>query len=199
MAEARRPTKLLTTPPPPPAAPTQTVSATPRQLESLIRLSEGLARMRLAPYVTVADVAEAVRLMRVALQQSSVDPRTGQIDMDVIQTGISAADRTLRAALGGELRALLDQMVRGWRGRGRGEGAVLAPVAPGPGLLTFEGKRVSWGRCAAGTHGCSPSPPTPSPPTPSPPLSFHPSRPPAAGQYGWRTWWTASTARPPCT
>lgn len=102
------------------------VSATPRQLESLIRLSgkdalaalplwtcaehvrplwctssckpahrsfqphagrplippaEALARMRLAGSVTVQDVGEAVRLMKVAMQQSSIDPRTGQIDM----------------------------------------------------------------------------------------------------------------------
>ena len=36
----------------------------PRQLESLVRLSEALARMRLAPTVEAADVAEALRLMR---------------------------------------------------------------------------------------------------------------------------------------
>lgn len=83
------------------------MSATPRQLESLIRLSEALARMRLDGVVGVADVHEAVRLMKVALQQSSIDPRTGQIDMDVIQTGVSAADRTLKAQLAGEVRALL--------------------------------------------------------------------------------------------
>jgi DNA replication licensing factor MCM4 len=37
--------------------------------------------MRLSNSVTVQDVAEAVRLMKVAMQQSSIDPRTGQIDM----------------------------------------------------------------------------------------------------------------------
>lgn len=42
------------------------MSATPRQLESLIRISEGLAKMRLSGFVTVADVNEAVRLMRVS-------------------------------------------------------------------------------------------------------------------------------------
>jgi DNA replication licensing factor MCM4 len=86
----------------------RTVSATPRQLESLIRLSESLARMRLGEWVEESDVEEAVRLMRVALQQSSVDPRTGQIDMDVIQTGVSAADRTARAQLASKLRDLLE-------------------------------------------------------------------------------------------
>jgi hypothetical protein len=43
----------------------QVVSATPRQLESLVRLSEALARMRLSPTVEASDVAEALRLMRV--------------------------------------------------------------------------------------------------------------------------------------
>lgn len=49
--------------------------------------------------------------LQVSMQQASIDPRTGQIDMDVIQTGVSAADRTMRAALAGELRGLLEQHV----------------------------------------------------------------------------------------
>lgn len=94
----------------------KTVSATPRQLESLIRLSEGLARMRLAPYVEESDVDEAVRLMQVAMQQSSIDPRTGQIDMDIIQTGVSAADRSARAQLAGQLREALEARAGGASG-----------------------------------------------------------------------------------
>ena len=43
-----------------------TITATPRQLESMVRLSEGLARMRLSPTVERHDVAEAVRLMKVS-------------------------------------------------------------------------------------------------------------------------------------
>ncbi len=42
------------------------ITATPRQLESTIRLSEALARMRLSPSVERHDMAEAVRLMKVA-------------------------------------------------------------------------------------------------------------------------------------
>ncbi len=53
--------------------------------------------------------------MQVSMQQASIDPRTGQIDMDVIQTGVSAADRTMKAQLVGELKALLEQYVS--RGR----------------------------------------------------------------------------------
>lgn len=51
------------------------ITATPRQLESLIRMSESLARMRLSEFVEVVDVEEAVRLMKVAMQQAATDPR----------------------------------------------------------------------------------------------------------------------------
>lgn len=42
----------------------QTITATPRQLESLIRISESLARMRLSRTVERSDAAEALRLMQ---------------------------------------------------------------------------------------------------------------------------------------
>jgi DNA replication licensing factor MCM4 len=83
------------------------ITATPRQLESLVRLSEALARMRLSPIVVREDVAEALRLVKVAMQQAAMDPRTGQIDMDKILTGHSASDRRQRALLADALRTLL--------------------------------------------------------------------------------------------
>ena len=49
------------------------VTATPRQLESMIRLSEALAKMRLASEVTVEDVKEAARLINVATQRVVVE------------------------------------------------------------------------------------------------------------------------------
>ena len=83
------------------------VTATPRQLEALIRLSEALARMRLSNTVERRDVTEARRLMHVALQQSATDPRTGTIDMDLIQTGVSAAARKQQQELATTIRNLL--------------------------------------------------------------------------------------------
>ena len=71
------------------------ITATPRQLESLIRLSEAHARMRLSPTVESSDVQEAVRLMKVATQSAATDPTTGTIDMDLITTGRSAQQRTM--------------------------------------------------------------------------------------------------------
>lgn len=47
----------------------QVITATPRQLESLVRLSEALARMRLSKTVDEGHVIEALRLMTVRLPQ----------------------------------------------------------------------------------------------------------------------------------
>jgi DNA replication licensing factor MCM4 len=62
----------------------KTITATPRQLESLVRISEAHARMRYSNVVERMDVAEAIRLVRVAIQQAAIDPRTGTSLMDWI-------------------------------------------------------------------------------------------------------------------
>lgn len=75
-----------------------------RQLESLIRLSQSLAKMRLSRVVTDHDVGEAIRLMKVATQAAATDPRTGTIDMDMITTGRTAVDREMVIMLAEQLR-----------------------------------------------------------------------------------------------
>eukprot|EP00002_Diphylleia_rotans_P018917 TRINITY_DN3657_c0_g2_i2.p1 TRINITY_DN3657_c0_g2~~TRINITY_DN3657_c0_g2_i2.p1 ORF type:complete len:875 (-),score=175.55 TRINITY_DN3657_c0_g2_i2:279-2903(-) len=82
----------------------KTITATPRQLESLIRIAEAHARIRLSRTVDPVDVTEAIRLVRVALQQSAMDPRTGTIDMDLIATGKSASGRSRIRDLAEEIR-----------------------------------------------------------------------------------------------
>ena len=86
------------------------VTATPRQLESLIRISEALARMRLSKTVEKQDSTEALRLMRVAMQSAAIDPRTGLIDMDKILTGHSAADRKQRSDIAEGIADILQGM-----------------------------------------------------------------------------------------
>lgn len=88
----------------------KTISATTRQLESLIRLSQALAKMRLSSEVLGSDVREATRLMRVATQTAATDPRTGTIDMDMITTGRSALDRDLVAKLIDQLKDMFKSM-----------------------------------------------------------------------------------------
>jgi DNA replication licensing factor MCM4 len=85
----------------------KTIAATTRQLESLIRLSEAHARMRLSASVDEADVAEAIRLMDVSTQKAAIDPRTGTIDMSLISTGHSAGTADTLLMLTTALRELL--------------------------------------------------------------------------------------------
>ena len=49
--------------------------------------------MRLSNEVVVADVEEAITLIKVATQQAATDPNTGLIDMDIITTGRTAATK----------------------------------------------------------------------------------------------------------
>lgn len=87
------------------------ITATTRQLESMIRLSEAHAKMRLSEEVTANDVTEAVRLIRSAIKDYAMDPITGTIDMDLVQTGTSSAQRRLREDLGKHIIGLLDAML----------------------------------------------------------------------------------------
>ncbi|EDR23055.1 DNA replication licensing factor MCM4, putative [Entamoeba dispar SAW760] len=64
----------------------KTISATTRQLESLIRISEALAKMQLREKVNARDVKEAIRLVTSAIHQAATDPETGIVDYDLIQT-----------------------------------------------------------------------------------------------------------------
>ncbi|XP_052194076.1 DNA replication licensing factor MCM4 [Diospyros lotus] len=88
------------------------ITATPRQIESLIRLSEALARIRFSELVEKRDVMEAFRLLRVALQQSATDHTTGTIDMDLIMTGVSASERARRENLLSSTRDLIMEKLR---------------------------------------------------------------------------------------
>ncbi|KAJ5132032.1 hypothetical protein N7448_006190, partial [Penicillium atrosanguineum] len=85
------------------------ITATTRQLESMIRLSEAHARMRLSSQVTTADVEEAVRLIRSAIKQAATDSRTGLIDMGLLTEGTSASERRMREDLKRAVLARLDE------------------------------------------------------------------------------------------
>ncbi|KAH9123289.1 hypothetical protein AeMF1_005676 [Aphanomyces euteiches] len=84
------------------------ITATPRQLESLIRIAEALARMKLSETVTPREVKEALRLMHVATQKAAMDPRTGTIDMDMITTGLATLDRETLQNLVQDLKSILE-------------------------------------------------------------------------------------------
>ena len=66
------------------------ISATPRHLEAMIRISESLAKMRLDRIVEESDAIEAINLVKSATRKAAMDPLTGQIDMNMIATGYSS-------------------------------------------------------------------------------------------------------------
>ncbi|KAF9776971.1 hypothetical protein IL306_004756 [Fusarium sp. DS 682] len=88
------------------------ITATTRQLESMIRLSEAHAKMRLSETVTRDDVREANRLIQSALKTAATDSQ-GRIDMSLLTEGTSAADRKRREELRTALLHLLDEMTAG--------------------------------------------------------------------------------------
>lgn len=88
------------------------ITATTRQLESMIRLSEAHAKMRLSEEVTADDVVEAVRLIKSALKQAATDARTGLIDMSLLTEGTSASERRRKQDLKNAITSLLDEMMR---------------------------------------------------------------------------------------
>jgi replicative DNA helicase Mcm len=63
----------------------ETASATPRQLEALVRLAEASAKIRLSDIVTISDVERAINLTNFVLREVATD-ETGRIDIDRIVT-----------------------------------------------------------------------------------------------------------------
>jgi replicative DNA helicase Mcm len=64
-----------------------------RQLEALVRLAEGSARIRLSKKVTRKDSQRAIETLKHCLMQVGFDPETGQIDIDRISTGMTTSQR----------------------------------------------------------------------------------------------------------
>ena len=65
-----------------------------RQLEALVRLAEGSARLRLSDKVTKEDAIRSINLLRHCLMQVGFDYETGQIDIDRITTGVTTSQRS---------------------------------------------------------------------------------------------------------
>lgn len=88
------------------------ITATTRQLESMIRLAEAHAKMRLSAEVTREDVQEAVRLIKTALKTAATDAQ-GRIDMSLLTEGTSAAERKRKEDMKAAVLVLLDELTAG--------------------------------------------------------------------------------------
>lgn len=71
----------------------KSVPISARQLEGLVRLSEGSAKLRLSDKVLKKDAKKAIELMDYCLRQVAYDEKTGTIDIDRIATEMPAAQR----------------------------------------------------------------------------------------------------------
>ncbi|TBU08799.1 DNA replication licensing factor Mcm3, partial [Hamiltosporidium tvaerminnensis] len=83
----------------------KSITATTRQLESMIRLSEAHARMRMSKVVEGKDVREVVSIIKESMLLYAIDPISGKIDMDVVISGRSrswreSVDRVKKEILG---------------------------------------------------------------------------------------------------
>ena len=85
------------------------ITATTRQLESMIRLAEAHAKMRLSQTVELIDVKEAERLIKSAIKEYATDPVTGRIDMDMVQTGTTSAQRRMQQDLVNEIMSVVEE------------------------------------------------------------------------------------------
>lgn len=89
------------------------VPVTPRYRDALVRLSEASARVRLSNEVTVDDVERAQDLMESSMQQFGLDPETGELDADVIETGLSSSQRQRIRTIKDVIEELADESEAG--------------------------------------------------------------------------------------
>jgi len=83
------------------------VSITLRQYDSLIRLAEASAKLRLNNTVEMEDAQRAIRLMSYSLRQFGLEPTTGQIDIDRVEgQRMTAAQRSKTRVMRDVINAL---------------------------------------------------------------------------------------------
>lgn len=90
-----------------------TITATTRQLESFIRISQALAKMELSETVQTKHVEEAVRLVKAALRSSFID-KSGRMDLEQMFTGVTQHERQLRQFLVSEVQSIIRTGTVNW-------------------------------------------------------------------------------------
>lgn len=70
-----------------------------RSLEGFIRISEAYAKMGLEPYVTAAHAIEALKLARKSIEDTSMDPVTGELNADRIFSNVSPGKKRVLKVL----------------------------------------------------------------------------------------------------
>lgn len=71
----------------------KSVPVTARQLEAIVRLAEAYAKVKLDTKVREIYAVKAIELLTYCLEKIGVDPKTGELDIDRITTGVTASTR----------------------------------------------------------------------------------------------------------
>ena len=82
------------------------IPVTPRQLEAIVRMAQAYAKMRLEDKVTEKYATEAIELLMYCLEKIGIDPKTGEMDIDRITTGVTTSTRTAY----GKIMAIIDTL-----------------------------------------------------------------------------------------
>lgn len=86
----------------------KSVPITARQLEAIVRLSEAYAKVKLDSKVTAQYAQRAIDLTMYCLEKIGIDPKTGELDIDRITTGVTASTRNQYKVI----QDILDQLER---------------------------------------------------------------------------------------
>ncbi|MCH8519162.1 MAG: minichromosome maintenance protein MCM [Nanoarchaeota archaeon] len=73
----------------------KSVPITARQLEAIVRLGQAFAKVRLHDKVTEQYAQEAIELLMYCLEKIGIDPKTGEMDIDRITTGVTTSSRNV--------------------------------------------------------------------------------------------------------
>ncbi len=73
----------------------KSVPITARQLEAIVRLGEAYAKVELSKKVTQRHAELAIDLLLYCLQKIGIDPKTGEMDIDRLTTGVTSSTRNV--------------------------------------------------------------------------------------------------------
>jgi len=89
------------------------VPVTARKLEALVRLAEASARVRLSDTVEEEDAERVIEIVQSSLQDIGVDPETGELDADFVETGTTKSQRDRIKNLKGLIREVEEEYDNG--------------------------------------------------------------------------------------
>jgi replicative DNA helicase Mcm len=73
----------------------KSIPITARQLEAIIRLSEAYAKIELSNIIEKKHAQRAIDMIMYCLKKIGIDPKTGELDIDRITTGVTTSTRNL--------------------------------------------------------------------------------------------------------